>query len=102
MSDAMIDIEDRPDEGRYVVSVDGQPAGFVAYRLRGDRISIDHTEVDQRFEGRGLGSRLVRHVLDDARARGLRVVPHCPFTANFIETHPAYQDLVAARRPHPG
>ncbi|MGP1673932.1 MAG: GNAT family N-acetyltransferase [Candidatus Limnocylindrales bacterium] len=96
MSDASIEIHDRPERSQYVLLVDGEPGGFVAYRLRGDRMTIDHTEVDEAHAGRGLGGRLVRHVLDDARARGLRVIPRCPFTAGYIRTHPAYQDLVDA------
>jgi uncharacterized protein len=37
---------------------------------------------------------LARFALDDARARGLRVRPDCPFVARFIRAHPEYQDLV--------
>ena len=47
-----------------------------------------------RFEGQGLGARLARFALDDARERGLRVVPLCPFIAAFVKRHPEYQDLV--------
>ena len=96
MSDASIEIHDRPERSRYVLLVDGEAAGFVAYRLRDRRLTIDHTQVDEAFAGRGLGGRLARYVLDDARARDLRVVPRCPFMAGYIRTHPAYQDLVDA------
>ena len=43
----------------------------------------------------GLGSRLASVALEDARARGLMVMPFCPFIANFIERHlDEYRDLV--------
>jgi hypothetical protein len=58
-------------------------------------MTIPHTEVQSRFEGQGLGARLARFVLDDARERGLRVVPRCPFIAAYIKRHPEYADLVA-------
>ena len=48
----------------------------------------------RRFEGRGLGGRLVVGALDDIRARGLLTVPLCPFAAEYIRRHPEYQDLV--------
>ena len=51
--------------------------------------------VDPAFEGRGIGSQLATFALDDARARGLAVVPRCPFFAAFIGRHPEYADLVA-------
>ncbi|GJF06441.1 hypothetical protein PSD17_53880 [Pseudonocardia sp. D17] len=49
-----------------------------------------HTEVDDRFGGRGLGGVLARGALDAARARGLRVRPDCPFIRSWIEKHPEY------------
>ena len=54
-----------------------------------------HTEVYKSYEGLGLGSRLARAALEDARARGLEVMPFCPFIAGFIERHlDEYRDLV--------
>ena len=86
----------RNDEAgeRYVVSLDGEDAGFAAYRIHGDIVTFTHTEVDDRFEGRGLGSRLARAALADVRERGLRVRPLCPFIARYIRDHDEYADLV--------
>jgi uncharacterized protein len=95
---SVIEIVDRPERRRYEIDVDGRVAGFVTYRLRPGLIIFIHTEVDPAFAGRGLGARLAAFVLDDARARRLRVVPACPFIARYIRSHPAYADLVA----HPG
>ena len=89
-----IAVTDNPDAARYELTVDGERAGFVTYRLGPGVISLLHAEVDPARERQGLGRRLVRDTLDDARARGLRVRPVCPFVAWFIETHEAYQDLV--------
>jgi predicted GNAT family acetyltransferase len=62
-----------------------------------------HTEIDDAFEGRGLGSILVRAALDAARSRGLAVRPDCPFVRGYIARHPEYLDLVPADlRPRVG
>jgi predicted GNAT family acetyltransferase len=83
-------------EHRYEAHADGELAGFAVFRMRGDRIVFTHTEVDDRFEGQGVGSKLARHALDDVRERGsLRVVPQCPFIRSWIEKHPDYADLVS-------
>jgi hypothetical protein len=38
-------------------------------------------------------------VLDDARARGLDVLPHCPYVAAFVDGHrEEYLDLVPRDR----
>ena len=89
-----IRIEDVPERRRYELTVDGKPAGIVTYRLGPGVITFVHTEVDDAYEGHGLGGRLARAVLDDARARGLAVHPLCPFIAEYIEDHPEYADLV--------
>ena len=88
-------VTDNPGAERYELDVDGERAGFVTYRQSPGVIAFLHAEVDPARERQGLGSALVRGALDDARARGLSVRPVCPFVAWYIETHEAYQDLVA-------
>jgi predicted GNAT family acetyltransferase len=89
-----ISVADRPDASRYEITVDRQTVGFVTYRTSPGVLAFLHAEVDPDRGGEGLGTRLVRDALDDARARGLSVRPICPFVAAFIERHPQYADLV--------
>jgi uncharacterized protein len=89
-----VSVEDAPERRRYEVLVDGRLAGILRY-ARGERvIRLVHTEVDESIEGQGLGSQLAKFALDDARARGLRVRPDCPFVSAWIGRHPEYADLV--------
>ena len=91
-----VEITLNESEHRYEAHVDGELAGFAAFTMQGDRIIFTHTEVDDRFEGQGVGSQLARHALDDVRSRGsLQVVPRCPFIRSWIEKHPEYADLVS-------
>ena len=85
---------DQPERSRYELELDGRRVGLLDYRLDGERIALIHTEIDPAFEGRGLGSELVRFALDDASARGLAVLPECPFVPHFIRLHPEYRELV--------
>jgi uncharacterized protein len=93
MSD--VQTSNQPEEQRYEGRVDGELAGFAAYQLDGDRIVFTHTEVDDAYEGQGVGSAIVRFALEDVRGRGdLRVVPRCPFVRSWIEQHPEFAPLV--------
>jgi predicted GNAT family acetyltransferase len=94
MTEPNIEVRDHRDKSRYEVLADGELAGFAQYVMRGGRLVFVHTEVDDAYEGRGIGSRLAAGALDDARARGLRILPLCPFIASFIERHSEYDDLV--------
>ena len=92
-----IEVLDNPELARYEARVDGELAGFAQYRLHGDRITMFHTEIDPAYEGRGVGSGLIRAALDDVRERGLELVPLCPFVADYVRRHPdRYLELVAA------
>lgn len=85
---------DNPEEQRFEVLLGDEVAGFLQYKARPGLIALNHTEVDGRFEGRGLGSRLIAFALDDARTRGLAVLPFCPFVDEYIQRHREYVDLV--------
>ena len=88
------EIRDAPDAHRYEIAVDGEVAGFAVYQRRGGRTYFVHTEIDTRFEGRGLGSTLAKAALDAERDRGEPIIPLCPFIRRYIERHPEYADLV--------
>ena len=89
-----IEVADAPDRNRYELSIDGGVVGFADYRARPGLIAFVHTEVDERLQGRGLGERLIRFALEDARARDLAVLPFCPFVKVFIERHREFEALV--------
>lgn len=88
-------VRDNPDEHRFEAYVDGALAGFTAYELGDDGVMLVlHAEVDDAFDGQGVGSSMVRQVLDDLRAReGLRVTVLCPFVNAWLRRHPEYRDV---------
>ena len=73
---------------RYEAQVPGGTA-FSSYRLEDGKIVFTHTEVPEAAEGHGVGDALVRFAVEDARARGLEIVPLCPFVAAWLRRHPA-------------
>jgi predicted GNAT family acetyltransferase len=92
MSD--IEVRDNSVELRYEALAGGRLVGEIRYRREPGAIVLVHTDVEPSAAGQGVGSRLARGALDDIRARGLRVVPLCPFVAAYIRRHPEYADLV--------
>jgi predicted GNAT family acetyltransferase len=98
MSAPQITVADNPDEARYEIRSDGELAGFVTYRSRPGLIELVHTEIDEEFEGRGLGSQLISFALEDARERSLAVLPFCPFVNDYMKRHPQYVELVPQGR----
>lgn len=93
-----IDVRNQPEQSRYAVFLDDELGGFTAYQESGREISLTHTEIDSRFEGQGLGSRLARGALDDVRARELSLLPLCSFINGYVKRHEEYLDLVPTDR----
>lgn len=89
-------VRDNAERRRYELEVDGGLV-FADYRREGDRLLILHTETPPALQGRGLASTLVRGMIADARARGLKIVPLCSFIVDYLHRHPEDRDVVAGR-----
>ena len=89
-----ISVREAPERSRFEVLVDGEVVGFAVYAVEEGRAAMPHTEVDPVHGARGVGTELVRCVLDSARERGQQVLPYCPFVSAFIHKRPEYLDLV--------
>lgn len=87
-------VTDASERNRFIATIDGEQAGFIVYRMRPGLIALIHTEVEERLEGHGVGGKLARFALDQARAEGLQVLPFCPFVNAWMKRHPEYTDLV--------
>jgi predicted GNAT family acetyltransferase len=90
-----IHVRKQAKQSRYEIYVDDELVGLADYVERGEHVVLPHTEIDERFQGRGLAATLVTAVLDDVRGTGRHVVPACSYVAAFIRQHPDYADLVA-------
>jgi predicted GNAT family acetyltransferase len=89
-----IEVSNHPEAERYEITVDGELAGYSEYRGGGPLRAFTHTEIEGRFEGRGLATELIRQALDDVRAQGANVLPLCPFVQAFLAEYREYLDLV--------
>ena len=89
-------VSDNPADEQFEISLDGELAGFVAYRRKPGIIAFIHTEIDPAFGGRGLGGELVSAALNAADADGLDVLPFCPFVNKYVAEHHEYLRLVPA------
>lgn len=98
MSDAGADLHvcDNPARNRFEADLGDGTFAIAEYELFPGRIVFTHTEVPPQYEGRGIGSALIRFALRSARERGLKVIPICPFFAAYIRRHAEEQDLLTA------
>lgn len=86
-------------KSRFEAQVDGEMVGRVDYVTSGNTIDLQHTVVEPGHEGEGVGSKLVRGVLERLQTEkpSLTVIPTCPFVRSYLQRHPEYQGLVDPR-----
>lgn len=89
-----MEISNNKRQYRYEAITDTGELATLEYRWLRGSMALMHTIVPPSAEGKGVGSALVKHVLDEAREKGLKILPYCSFVAGFIKNHPEYQDLV--------
>jgi uncharacterized protein len=66
--------------GYFEAVEDGKQAGKMTYTWAGDsKFIIDHTEVNEEFNGKGVGKKLVMAAVEYARTNNLKIIPLCPF-----------------------
>src|SRR6185312_11052838 len=88
-------IRDNIEKQRFEADLGDGSIAIAEYRLRDGTIIFTHTEVPADHEGQRIGRAPIRFALSEARARGLQVVPLCPFFAAYSGRHPEEQDLLA-------
>ena len=87
-------VRNEPERNRYEAHVGTEAAGFAEYHRQPGLVTVLHTEIASQFEGQGVGSALVREMLDDIRRSEARVLAVCPFVKAYLQRHPEYADLV--------
>jgi len=87
--------QDDGKKGSFYIEENGKRLAEMIYTWAGEKVFIvEHTEVDESLEGKGIGKQLVHQMVDFARSKNLKVIPLCPFTKAVLDKTPEWQDVV--------
>lgn len=93
-------VVDNVARNRFEIDLGNGEFAFAAYNLLPGAIRFYHTVVPESHGGQGLGTALIHAGLAAARARGLKVIPVCPFFHAYLKKHPEEQDIVDPEHLH--
>ena len=75
------------DRGRYELDVDDEVVAFAEFSASGDTITIPYIETALQHRGKGYSSMLMDGVIDDLRARDVRVRATCSVARAHLAAH---------------
>lgn len=82
-------------EKQFELLIDGKLSLVAFFQPDEHTLALTHTEVDPALEGQGVGSNLVKQVLEYTEQQQQKIVPLCPFVATYIKRHPDWQRVVS-------
>lgn len=93
MEEIQLKLNEKNHGGFYIV--DGEEKlGEMEISIAGDKLTVYHTEVSPKLEGKGFAKKLLAAMVDYARKSDLKVIPLCPFVNAQFKRHPdEYADI---------
>lgn len=89
-----MDIFNNKKEYRFEAKMPDDEVAKIEYRWLKGSMVLMHTFVPPSGREKGVGSELVKYVLDYARDQHLKIIVYCPFVKKYMDEHPGYEDLL--------
>lgn len=93
----MIEVRQQNNEknGGFEAIIDGNRAGLMTYTWAGtERFIIDHTEVEEAYNGKGVGKEMLIKAVEFARENNIKIIPLCPFAKATFQKNEDLQDVL--------
>lgn len=87
-------VRNAPALNRFEIYDGDEIAGFAEYLDHGQQRIFHHTEIGEKFGGKGLATKLIGTALAETARAGLRIVPVCPFVVKYVDKHDDLADSV--------
>jgi predicted GNAT family acetyltransferase len=80
--------------GAFYIMDGAEQIGEMVVLISGNKLTVYHTEVSTKAEGKGVAKKLLDAMVEHARNNGLKVIPLCPYVHAQFKRHPEqYTDI---------
>lgn len=91
-----IQLKESQTKGAAIALINDQEAGKMTYSIASEnKIIIDHTEVEDEFNGQGVGKSLLIKIVEMAREKQIKILPLCPFAKAMFEKNEELRDVLS-------
>lgn len=81
-------------KGMFFIEKDGDIVAELTYTMKDNNImTLDHSETEPGYTGQGFASGLVKHSVEYAREKDIKIDPLCEYAAKQFEKHPEYREV---------
>ena len=87
----LIEFDDKNNQS--LAYVDGKEAGECQFDIKDGKWYIMHTGVRPQYGGRGIARKLVEKIVEEARKRGIKIVPICSYAQKMLQGE-EYADVI--------
>ena len=82
-------------KGFFYIDLEGKTEAKMTFVFAGsNKIIIDHAEVNDGHNGKGLGKKMVAKAVEVAREKNWKIIPLCPFVKKVFNETPEFQDIL--------
>ena len=81
-------------KGAFYIDEEGEWIAELTYFTNNGVMTIDHTEIDEKLRGEGIGQDMVKAAVEYARENDLKINAVCPYAKKVIERTPEFQDIL--------
>jgi len=86
MEEVMLHLNGK-NHGAFYVMEGTERIGEMVVGISGDKLTVYHTEVSDKAEGKGLAKKMLDTMVDYARKNNLKVIPLCPYVHAQFKRH---------------
>lgn len=88
-------LKEEGSKGFAIASENSKRVGMMSYSIAGpELIIIDHTDVEQEFNGKGVGKQMLYKIVEMAREKNIKIIPLCPFAAAMFQKLEDIRDVL--------
>lgn len=93
--ETQVNLEVNDKNGYFHIDIDSKTEAKMTFIFAGsDKIIIDHTEVNEGYNGKGFGKMMVEKAVAFAREKNIKIIPLCPFAKKVFDKTPAFSDVL--------